>query len=98
MENNTDKYITLIGEDETEILAEILFTFEYEEENYVLLTLVDEIDVENEEYEILAYKYEEKENKEIGNLIEIPENSSDWDIVEEMFNTFEAGEFNKEEN
>ncbi|MFV0288348.1 MAG: DUF1292 domain-containing protein [Mycoplasmatales bacterium] len=94
MVNDTEKYITLIGEDNTEVLAEILFTFEYEEENYVLLTLVDEINAEQEEYEILAYKYEEKENKEIGNLIEIPDGSSDWDIVEEMFNTFEAGEFN----
>ncbi len=91
-----EKYITLLGDDNEEILAEILFTFEHEEDNYVLLTLVDEIDTENQEYEVLAYKYEEKPNKEIGNLIEIPEGSSDWDVVEEMFNTFQAGEFNNE--
>ncbi len=96
MDNNNDKFITLVGEDGVETLAEILFTFEYEDDNFVLLTLVNEIDSQNEEYEVLAYKYEEKENKEIGNLIEIPDGSSDWDIVEEMFNTFEAGEFNNE--
>ncbi len=87
-----EKFITLIGEDNTEILAEILFTFEHEEDNFVLMTLVEEISEEDKEYDVLAYKYEEVEG-EIGNLIEIPDGSSDWEIVEEMLNTFESGEF-----
>ncbi len=90
-----DKFITLIGEDNTEILAEILFTFEHEEDNFVLMTLVEEISEEDKDYEVLAYKYEEVDG-EIGNLIEIPDGSSDWDVVEEMLNTFEAGEFKVE--
>ncbi len=87
-----EKFITLIGEDNTEILAEILFTFEHEDDNFVLMTLVEEISEEDKEYDVLAYKYEEVEG-EIGNLIEIPDGSSDWEIVEEMLNTFESGEF-----
>ncbi len=90
-----DKFITLIGGDNTEILAEILFTFEHEDDNFVLMTLVEEISEEDTDYEVLAYKYEEVDG-EIGNLIEIPDGSSDWEIVEEMLNTFESGEFNVE--
>lgn len=87
-----EKFITLIGEDGTEILAEILFTFEHENDNFVLMTLVNEISEEDNDYEVLAYKYEEVDG-EIGNLIEIPDGSSDWDVVEEMLNTFDNGEF-----
>lgn len=95
-----EKYITLTDEKEEDKLAEILFTFEYENENFVLLTLVE--DIENtssleDDYDVLAYKYEELEDGSVGNLIEIPEKSSDWEIVEEMFNTFSSGEFENEE-
>lgn len=91
-----EKFITLIGDNEEEILAEILFTFEHEQDNFVLLTIVNEISEEDEDYGVLAYKYEEKEEGTIGNLIEIPENSSDWEVVEEMFNTFMDSEFRNE--
>lgn len=88
--------IVLLGDDGEEVVAEILFTFEHDGDNYVLLTLVEEIvDTEglDSEYPVLAYKYEELEDGKIGNLIEIADGSSDWDVVEEMFNTFSAGEF-----
>ncbi len=88
--------ITLLGDNGEEILAEILFTFENDGDNYVFLTLVDEIG-EEEDLDVLVYKYEEIEDGEIGNLIEIPDNSSDWNIVEEMFNTFMDIEFKNEE-
>lgn len=94
-----EKTITLIGENDEEIIAEILFTFQHEDENYVLLTseeLFDEIESVEDEYSVLAYKYEELEDGKIGNLIEIADNSSDWEIVEEMFNTFNNGEFENE--
>ncbi len=99
MENN-DKYITILNEQGEESLAEVLFTFENADENYVLMTLVNEIeDAETieDEYNVLAYKYEELEDGTIGNLIEIPENDEEsWKIVEEMFNTFESTNFDME--
>ncbi len=97
---NEDKYITLIGEDDTEVLAEVIFTFENDGENYVLLTLTSEFDdVQDldEDYNVLAYKYEELEDGSIGNLIEISENSeAEWDLIEEMLATFEQTNFEME--
>ena len=92
-----DKYITILDENEQEQLAEILFTFPHEDENYVLLTLVSEFDnIESvdDEYSVFAYKYEELDDGTIGNLIEIPyDNKVEWEIIEEMFNTFLDSEF-----
>lgn len=99
MENN-DKFITIFDEDKNEVLAEILFTFESKGDNYVLLTLVSEFDdVQDldEEYAVLAYKYDELEDGTIGNLIEIPETAfEEWEMIEEMFNTFEESQFEAE--
>lgn len=98
--NQEEKYITLIGEDETEILAEILFTFENDGENYVLLTLTsefDEVEDLDDEFDVFAYKYEELEDGTIGNLIEISENSTqEWEMIEEMIATFEQSNFEME--
>lgn len=97
---NEDKYITLVGEDDTEVLAEVVFTFENDGENYVLLTLTTEFDqVEDveDEYNVLAYKYEELEDGSIGNLIEIAETADEeWALVEEMLATFEETNFEME--
>ncbi len=99
MENN-DKYITILDENGVETLAEVLFTFENADENYVLMTLVnefDDVDSLEDEYNVLAYKYEELEDGTIGNLIEIAENDTEaWRVVEEMFNTFETTNFEME--
>ncbi len=99
METN-DKYITILDEENNESLAEVLFTFEDRGENYVLLALVNEFDdVETieDDYNVLAYKYEELEDGTIGNLIEIPETDDEsWSVVEEMFNTFSQTNFEME--
>ncbi len=99
METN-DKYITILDEENNESLAEVLFTFEDRGENYVLLALVNEFDdVETieDDYNVLAYKYEELEDGTIGNLIEIPETDDEsWSVVEEMFNTFLQTNFEME--
>ncbi len=99
MENN-DKYITILDEENNESLAEVIFTFEDRGENYVLLTLVnefDEVESLDDEYNVLAYKYEELEDGTIGNLIEIPESDEEsWQVVEEMFNTFAQTNFEME--
>lgn len=97
---NEDKYITLVGEDDTEVLAEVIFTFENDGENYVLLTLTsefDEVSDLDDEYDVLAYKYEELEDGSIGNLIEIAETADEeWALVEEMLATFEETNFEME--
>ncbi|MGL4590045.1 MAG: DUF1292 domain-containing protein [Mycoplasmatales bacterium] len=91
-----DKYITIVDENNEEILAEVLFTFENEGQSYVLLTLAsefDEVESLDDDYAVFAYKYEELEDGTIGNLIEIPESAVDeWEMIEEMFNTFDAEE------
>ncbi len=100
MTNTEDKYITLVGEDDTEVLAEVVFTFENNGENYVLLTLTtefDEVEDLDAEYNVLAYKYEELEDGSIGNLIEIAETADEeWELVEEMLATFEETNFEME--
>lgn len=92
-----DKYITILDEQGVETLAEVIFTFVHDDENYVLLTPTEEFDdVEDfdHEYAVLAYKYEELEDGTIGNLIQIPESDvKAWETVEEMFNTFENTNF-----
>lgn len=88
MEN--DKYITILDEEGNENLAEILFTFDHNDENFVLFKMT--LDYEDDEMEILAYKYEELEDGSIGNLIEI-NSDEEWDIVEEMLETFSATNF-----
>ncbi len=97
---NEDKYITLVGEDDTEVLAEVVFTFENDGENYVLLTLTsefDEVEDLDDEYNVLAYKYEELEDGSIGNLIEISETAdAEWALVEEMLATFAETNFEME--
>lgn len=95
-----EKYITLVGEDGSEMLAEIIFTFDHEGENYVLMTLTsefDQVDDLDDEYNVLAYKYEELEDGSIGNLIEISETADEeWAMVEEMLATFEQTNFEME--
>ncbi len=95
--NNEEKYITIIDEDGTEVLAEVIFTFINENENFVLLTLTNEFDdVKSleDEYNVLAYKYEELEDGTIGNLIEIDEDDEKtWKVVSEMFEAFEDADF-----
>ncbi len=97
---NEEKYITLVGEDDTEVLAEVIFTFEHDGENFVILTLTtefDQVDDLDDEYNVLAYKYEELEDGSIGNLIEIAETADEeWAVVEEMLATFEETNFEME--
>ena len=94
--NQEEKFITITDEDGTDHLAEVLFTFVNDEENYVLFSLVEDYEVDSidEPFDVLAYKYEELEDGSIGNLIEIPENDTEsWDVVAQMFETFENTDF-----
>jgi len=90
-----ERYITITDEDGTDHLAEVIFTFENDGENYVLFTLVEEFEDDiDSDYSVLAYKYEEMDDGSIGNLIEIPETDEEsWNVVSEMFETFENTNF-----
>ena len=86
------EHITLVDEEGNETLYEILLTIDGQEEfgrNYVLLypAGVDE----DEEVELQAYAYTENEEGTEGDLEQI-ETDKEWDMIEEVFNTFMAEE------
>jgi len=92
MEN--EKHITVIDENGNEQLYEVLFTFDSEEFNksYVLYFPVGAEEDEEDEIEIHASAYSpNEEGGEEGNLQPI-ETDEEWDMIEEMLNTFLAEE------
>lgn len=84
---NGEKNITVVDENGNEQLCEILFTFDSEKFNksYVLYYPVS--DNEDDEIEIHASSFVPSENNEDGELSPI-ETDEEWDMVEEMLNTF----------
>lgn len=87
-----NEFITLIDEEGNESLFEILLTIDGEEEfankQYVLLFPAGvEEDAEQADVELLAYQYIQVEGSEEGELKNI-ETDAEWDMIEEVFNTF----------
>lgn len=78
-----EKSFTVIDEEGNEILYEVVLTFKNDEteKSYVIYKLPGE---DNEE--VFAAIYDE-EAKDGGNLIQI-ETDQEWDMVEEVLNTF----------
>ncbi|AYW50855.1 DUF1292 domain-containing protein [Tetragenococcus halophilus] len=86
------EHITLVDEEGNETLYEILLTIDGQEEfgrNYVLLYPAGAD--EDEEVELQAYAYVENEAGTEGDLEQI-ETDKEWDMIEEVFNTFMAEE------
>ncbi|MHC9001090.1 DUF1292 domain-containing protein [Enterococcus bulliens] len=86
------EHITLVDNEGNETLYEILLTIDGQEEfgrNYVLLYPAGV--PEDEDVELLAYAYVEKEDGMEGDLEQI-ETEKEWDMIEEVFNTFMAEE------
>ncbi|MRX55902.1 DUF1292 domain-containing protein [Bacillus idriensis] len=83
-----EKQITVVDENGNEQLCEILFTFASEEfgKSYVLYYPLGEQDDE-EEIEIHASSFEPTADGVDGELAPI-EAEEEWDLVEEMLNTF----------
>ncbi|MEH7379848.1 DUF1292 domain-containing protein [Bacillus sp. JJ1533] len=90
-----EKQITVVDEQGNEILCEVLFTFESEEfgKSYVLYYPVSDENEDEEDIEIHASSFSPSEDGEDGELQPI-ETEEEWDLVEEMLNTFldEEGE------
>lgn len=84
--------ITLVDENGNETLFEILLTIDGREEfgkNYVLLVPAGAEEDEEGEIEIQAYSYTENEDGTEGDLLPIPEDATaEWDMIEEVFNSF----------
>ena len=89
--NHDHEYITILDEEGNESLYEILFTFESEDfkKSYVLVYPAGTI--EDEDVELQAYSYTESEEGNAGALQPI-ESDEEWDMVEEVLNTFLADE------
>ena len=84
--------ITLVDDEGNETLYEILLTIDGQEEfnrNYVLLYPAGT--PEDEDVELQAYAYVENEDGSEGELEQI-ETDAEWDMIEEVFNTFMAEE------
>lgn len=85
------EYITIVDEEGNESLYEILFTFDSEDYNksYVLVYPAGSHD--EEDVELQAFSYTEQEDGSSGSLEPI-ETDAEWDMIEEVLNTFLAEE------
>lgn len=85
--------IIIPDEDGNEQLFEELFKFTVDEtgKSYILLVPVGSLDDdEEEEVDVFAFRYVDKGNDKDLELYLI-ETDEEWDMVEEMLNTYEAG-------
>ncbi|GHC21957.1 UPF0473 protein [Leuconostoc lactis KCTC 3528 = DSM 20202] len=90
MANQEDiQKITLVDENGDEALYEVLFTFHSEEYGKDYILLVPEGVEDDEEVDIQAYIFNPDENGDATeeDLIQI-EDDKEWDMVEEVLNTF----------
>ncbi|MDH6364712.1 uncharacterized protein YrzB (UPF0473 family) [Enterococcus sp. PF1-24] len=90
--DHEQELITLVDDQGNETLFEILLTIDGQEEfgrNYVLLYPAGT--PEDEEVELQAYAYKENEDGTEGEL-EPVESDAEWDMIEEVFNTFMSEE------
>ncbi len=78
--------IIIPDENGEEHLFEVLFTFDVDanQQSYLAVVPVDQKD--DEEVEVFAFRYEDKENEDDLALFQI-ETEEEWEIVEEMLNT-----------
>lgn len=86
--NHGENNITVVDDEGNEQLCEVLFTFDSEEfgKSYVLYYPVGE-EEDEEEIEIHASAFMPNEDGNDGELVPI-ETDEEWDLVEEMLNTF----------
>lgn len=94
MENTERERIIIPDENGDEHLFEVLFTFDVDAtgKSYMVLIAAGDEEGDDEEVEVHAFQYEEKgEGEDDLTLIPI-ETDEEWEIVEEMLNTFAENE------
>ena len=87
MIKDIDDHITLTDEEGNESLYHVLFTFESEDYGKAYILVYP--DGEEEELSVEAYEYKESETSGEGTLYPV-ETEEEWDMIEEVFNTFQA--------
>lgn len=82
--------IVIPDEKGDEHLFDELFKFTVDETgiSYILLTPVGEEEGEEEEAEVFAFRFEDREGEENDIALFPIETDEEWDMVEEMLNTF----------
>lgn len=91
-----DNRIVIPDENGDEHLFEVLFTFDVDSTGHSYMVLAPEGSEDNDEdeIEVHAFRYEEPEG---GDLSLYPiESEEEWDMVEELLNTFADDELEEE--
>jgi len=78
--------IIIPDEHGVEHLFEVLFTFDVDATGHSYVAVVPAETQEDEEVEVFAFRYEEKDNEDDLTLFQI-ESDEEWDMVEEVLNT-----------
>jgi len=81
-----EERIIIPDENGEEHLFEVLFTFDVEENNQSYIAVVPVEHIDEEEQEVYAFRYEDRDNEDDLALFAI-ETDEEWDLVEEMLNT-----------
>ncbi|GKT03478.1 DUF1292 domain-containing protein [Furfurilactobacillus sp. WILCCON 0119] len=87
-ENDNEQQITLVDDNGNETLYNVLFTFTSEDygKSYILLYPASTAD--DEEVDIQAYGFDPEEDGSTEGELSPIEDEAEWDMVEEMLNTF----------
>lgn len=82
--------IVIPDEHGEEHLFEVLFTFDVEEtgKSYMVVEPVGASEDEDDEVEVFAFRFEDNGDEEDDLALFQIETDEEWDIVEEMLNTF----------
>ncbi|WP_096201392.1 DUF1292 domain-containing protein [Bacillus sp. FJAT-45350] len=91
MEQERERII-IPDENGDEHLFEELFKFSVDEtgKSYILLVPVGDDEEDDEDgVEVLAFRYEDEEGEDSDITLHTIETEEEWDMVEEMLNTFE---------
>lgn len=84
--------IIIPDESGEEHLFEVLFTFDVDETGNSYMVVVPAEQAEADEVEVFAFRYEEDDNNQDDLALYQLETDEEWDMVEEMLNTFTAEE------
>ncbi|WP_221566122.1 DUF1292 domain-containing protein [Alkalihalobacillus sp. TS-13] len=93
MSDEEKERIIIPDENGEEHLFEVLFTFDVDatERSYMVLVPVENGEDE-EDVEVFAFRYEDKGEKDDDIELFPIETDQEWDMVEEMLNTFQESE------
>lgn len=94
MAHEEQERIVIPDEEGNEHLFDVLFTFDVDEtdKSYIVLTEAFQENNEDDEIEVFAFEFKEQGNDD-SDITLIPiETESEWDMVEEMIETFSASE------